>query len=180
MGASGAALGLQGAGTGYAAYGDYVEGLAQQRYYKYKAAQNKTQQALVLNEGQQEANAAEDYGMKQTKILKGKVAETEGAQAAGQAASGAAGSVTATDIARDTFNKAKMDELAIKFNADQAAFKAINNSKLQAWQLGEEARGNEFAGEYAKWAGKRKAFSTLLSGSSQVASGWAAGSKYRT
>lgn len=177
---AGAAMTAQGAGTVLGAWGSYQNGLAQDAYYKSLAANARTQAALVEGQANQEITSAQNQGAQETNLLNRKTKEIEGEQAAGVAFNGVAGSTTASDIARDTFTKSKMDQLAIKYNADVASWRAQNNANLQKWNLENEARYDEVAGKNAKKAGKIGAVTSLLSGASQVASTWAKSRPYAT
>src|SRR4051812_48533799 len=119
---SGAAMVAQGAGTGLSAWSSYQGGLAQDAYFESLAANSRTQAALVQGQANQEITSAQKQGAYETTMLNRHTKEVEGSQVAGEAASGIAGSGTSADIARDTFNKSKMDQLAIKYNADVASW----------------------------------------------------------
>lgn len=169
---AGAAMAIQGAGAVSSAAGSYYGGLAQKNYYDYVANQNEKAAGQVRKQGEQAATMAENKGAQDTNLLNRKVAEFEGAQAAGAGANIGGGSVTTADIAKDTFNKAKMDQLSIKYNADIQAWKSTNDAQLKAYELEQEAAGQRLAGKAAKKAGKIGMINDLLSGAGQVASTW--------
>jgi hypothetical protein len=168
----GAAIAIQAGGAVSSAYGSYTQGLAQKNYYDYLAGQSERTAGLVRRQGEQAVTMAQDYGLSQTKELKRDVAQVEGAQAVGAGANVGPGSVTTADIAKDTFNKAKLDELAIKYNADMESWKATNDAAMKAYELEQEAAGYRLVGKAAKKAGKWGAFNDLLSGAGQVANTW--------
>jgi hypothetical protein len=174
-----AAIPLMIAGTASSAYGSYQEGLAQSGYYKYLANNSRMKAALVQNQAKQEMTFAEDQGARESQIALRNTKQVEGAQTVAAAENVGGGSVTSADIARDTFDKAHLDQMAIKYNADVKAWRAQNQGNLEAWNLNNEAQGYDFAARNAKITGKRNAFNSLLSGSSQVAGKWAAGSSLR-
>jgi len=167
-----AAMGVQAAGAGLSAYGSYQQGLAQQNYYRYVAGNARTAAGMALQEGDRESGAAQDEGLLKSKALDRSVKQTEGAQAAAEGANGIAGSVTAADIATDTAQKANLDQMLIRYNANRTSWAAKNNAAMKAWQLNNEAAQDEVAGEAAKQSGKLGAFNSLLGGAGQVANTW--------
>lgn len=173
-----AAIPLMIAGTASSAYSSYQEGLAEKNYYDYLAKNSRMEAGLVRKRGDQESTFAQDQGLRETKSLSRKVKQVEGAQTAAAAASGVAGSVTAQDIALDTFNKSKMDELNVRYNADQESWKAVNDASLKAFELENQARGYEYAGKAAKKTGIRRGFNSLLGGAGQVSSQWYMANKF--
>ena len=70
---------------------------------------------------------------------------------------------TAADIGLDTANKTKMDELAIRFNADTKSWETNQQARDFNWQSQNQAQQYRYAGQNAKRAGKANAFSTILS-----------------
>ncbi len=174
MGAAGVAT--QAAGGLFAAYGANEEGKAQKRYYDYMAAQDEQAAVRTIQQGEVQSGLFQDKGLDETKIFKDKTAQTFGAQDAASAASGVAGSVTAQDVARDSFDRAKMDELAIRYNADSGSWAAKTEAANKAWELRQSAAGKKAAGKNARYAGKMNAISSLLGSAGQVAGGL---SKYK-
>jgi hypothetical protein len=168
---AGAAMAIQGAGAISSGFSSYYGDVASQ---EEKAA------GSVRKQGEQSATLAENAGLEKTKLLNRNVAEVEGAQAAGAGANVGGGSVTTADIAKDTFNKSKMDQMAIKYNADIEAWKSTNDANLKAYEMEQEAAGQRLAGTAAKKAGKIGMFNDLLSGAGQVASTWYLNKLYGT
>jgi hypothetical protein len=80
------------------------------------------------------------------------------------------GGTTATDIAAETFDKAKIDELAIRYNADVAAWEAINTGKNAAWTLRSEASQYDIASRNIKKASQINTLTTVLNTAASVAS----------
>lgn len=179
MGAAGPAIGLQAAGTAVGAYGSYTEGVAQKDYYNALAVNSRRKADSVRLRGDAESHAAQDKGSYESKLARKKESELVGSQKVALAANIGAGSVTAADITKDTFDKARLDQLAIKYNADLKSWAAKSKAAMDAYDLEEAARGYERAGKAAKQAGKQNAFNSLLSGSGQVASTWYTANRYR-
>ena len=169
------AMGAMGAGTLLNAYGTYQQGVAQRNYYRYleNAAQIESDQ--VQKQADQESSFAQDAGARETGMLKRKVSEVEGTQRAIAGANVGGGSVTTQDIQKDTFDKAKMDELAIRYNADLTSWKTQEEAKAKQYSLAEQKKMNRYAGESAYRSGKRNAFTSLIGGAGQVAGTWYAG-----
>lgn len=168
----GAMMGIQGAGAVTSAFGAYTQGLAQSNYFKYLAANSRTEAGLVTREGQQQATLAENAGAEESKISARKTLELQGAQTAASGANVGGGSGTTADIAADTINKSRLDQLAIKYNADVQAWNSTEGAKLRAFSLNREAAGYDVSAGAAKSAGKMGAFNSLLSGAGQIASTW--------
>lgn len=167
-----AVMGIQAASAGYSAIASYNQGLAQKNYYDYAAKQSDKQADLAIQQGTQAADAARDVGAETTKSFKRQAARLEGAQRVAIGANLGGGSKTAEQIVADTFDKEKMDEMAIKYNADVEAWRAANEANLKAFDLRSQAEGQRIAGKEAKRAGKIGAINDLLSGAGQVASTW--------
>lgn len=165
-----ASMGLQAAGSIFGASSSDQAGRAQAGYYRYLGQQNEFQARVVEAAGSRQAGniqdaAAVEYG----KHLRN-VKQVEGAQQAAGAAAGMAGTVTAEDIARDTANKARLDELAIRYNADSQADEVLRTAGITAFNLRSEAAGQRSAATQAERTGKRQATATLLGGASTIAS----------
>jgi hypothetical protein len=175
----GTAMTMQGIGGATSAYGQYQSGLAQQSYYNYLSSNATKEAGMVREQGAEAVTMAQNEGAYKTTMLNRKVAQESGAQTAQEGANMGGGSGTAADIAGDTFDKAKMDQLAIKYNADMTSWKATNDANRQAWNLENQAKMDSIAGENAKSAGKSAAFNTLLSSAGQMAGTWYKGQNYR-
>lgn len=175
----GAAIGLQAVGSLTSAYGQYTQGLAQANYFKYLASNSRTEAALATREGELQSTLVQNQGLKESEIATRHEKEVVGTQTAAAGANVGGGSVTSADIATDTFNKAKLDQLAIKYNADIESWNATQGAKLKAWQLNREAGGYDISGEAARAGGKMGAFNSLLSGAGQVANTWYSNSPYK-
>lgn len=88
--------------------------------------------------------------------------------------------VTAEDIANDTFNKQRLDELAIRYNADVKSWETNTQAANQNWAAQTQANQYRYAAKNAKHAGKIAAFTTLLGTATSTASMLgAAGQKLR-
>jgi hypothetical protein len=161
------------AGGGIMSYmGQKEGGEAQRRMYEDMAANDEKSAALALEQGQRAASISQDQGARETKDLKDQVARFEGAQKAGMAANGITGSsVTAQDIAKDTANKAAMDEAAIRYNADMRTWESNNQAQIEEWQLRERAKQQRTAGYNAETAGRMGGFASLLGGAGSVGMG---------
>lgn len=173
-----AAVPLAVGSTALSAYSSYKEGLAQSDFYKYRAKADRLQADLVRKQGVQESSFAQDAGLRETQAAVSKGKQMEGAQAVAAAANVGGGSVTTADIALDTFNKERMDQMAIRYNADLKSYRATENANNEASALEQEAAGADYAADNAKRAGKIGAFNSLLSGASQVSNMYYSRSQY--
>jgi hypothetical protein len=115
------------------------------------------------------------------KDLNNQIAIVRGQQKSVQAAAGVGGgSVTSADIELDTLEKAKMDEIAIRYDADSEAKSIRDEANRRKWQIGEDLKyGNwgssvqesqvRASGRAAKTASYYSAASSIMSGASSVA-----------
>jgi hypothetical protein len=150
---------MMGASTGLSIFGGLQAALqqrkaaeAQKKYYYFQADQSDKEAQLAIEAGMREADTIR-------RSAKGVTAS----QRAAMAASGVgAGSVTAEDVARDTFNRSEMDALVVRYNAD-----------LQGWSKRLQARSYRMAGDNALTAGNINADTTLLTTATGVADSWA-------
>lgn len=160
--------GLQVAGGVMQAGAQLQAGREQQAYYNYLAEQDKVRAKVAREQGDREANAAQTKGAFDTARLKRNTREFAASQVAAAAANGIGGSVTAQDLALDTFEKGKLDEMAIRYNADQAAWAAKTGADYQAWDFENQSVMNRAAGSQARSAAKRNAAASLLGGATQA------------
>lgn len=166
------ATGVIAAGSYYSAQGQMQQGESQNQYYRYLADTTEKQADAVMATAGRQEDAIQDQGASEFKNLKKAEARFEGAQTASMAANGVIGGVTAEDVAADTIDKAKLDEAAIRYNADVKSWEVRNNAKMNAWDLRNQAAQQRVAGANAKRAGEIGAVSTLLGGAGAVASNW--------
>jgi hypothetical protein len=170
------------AGT-YKAYSENQEGKAQQAYYNYLSEQSRIEGQTALDIGNKRSEAAlkqgdlqsqsvQDVASQEGKQLKEQQARFSSSQKAIMASQGVTG-VTAQDIALDTFNKQRLDELNLRYNADVKSYEAKVGARYGSYQALEEAKYNNFAsqnlagqysfaGKNARKAGQRQAIGTLL------------------
>ena len=178
MGAAGPAMAIQGAGSATSAFGAYEGGLAQQSYYNYLQSQDVKEAVATEKEGQVQANLAEDQGSVESAASGRKTKEVLGAQTATAGADIGGGSATSADIVNDTFNKSRLDQMAIKYNADIKSWKATNDAAQKSFALKQQAAGYGIAGKAAAKKGEIDALNGLISGSGQVAKTWYSGQQF--
>ncbi len=162
-------VGLSVASGGFQAYNQYKQGVAESKYNNYLATQSENEGKAALAAGQKQSELVQDSAKEQGKSFKRGAAEFNSAQRAAMAAMGVEG-VTAEDVASDTFNKQRMDELAIRYNADVKSWETTTQAANQNWQSQEQAKQYRYAAKNAKQAGKTAAFTTLLSTAASTAS----------
>lgn len=175
---------------GVKAYGAYQEGKAQETMYNYQSAlavQEATMtrkyaemqkqaigEAAAANISVEQAAAAE-----KSRRLSEDVAQLTGQQRATIGAL-AIGGVTAADIAVSTFDKARLDQLAIRYNANIQSWGIAGQAQRDIWTLGEETKMREWAlkseagqfrlaGKQARRAGRIRTATTLLSTAASMA-----------
>ena len=164
-------IGLTAVSTGLGAYGQYQEGRANAKQYEYSAAVARQEGEAALKRGETQANLIQDSAKAEGLRQAQSVAQLSASQRAALAANGITG-VTSEDITLDTANKAKMDEMAIRHNADLQSWSAKNQGIYENWQSQAQATQYDAAAKNAKKASKIGIFSTLLGGAAQVAGGF--------
>lgn len=155
-------------GGAYSAYNQYQSGRAEENYYNSLAQSQQQQGQYALEQGQRQSSAIQDSAKVQGKQLATESAQFNASQRAAMAAAGIQG-VTAEDIEYDALNKQKLDEAALRYNADIKSWEAQTGAQYDDYQYREQARQSRVAGKNARKAGKTNAFSTLLSTASSVA-----------
>lgn len=139
-----------------------AEGKATQDYYNYVAEQNKQQADHTKLVGEKNANLSQDKGKYELKDLRRGVMQFAATQIATGAANGVgSGSVTSADIAADTFDKAKLDELTIRYNADTKAQEAVDQANYSANDLENQSFLNKVSGKNSRAAGNAAATATM-------------------
>ena len=77
-------------------------------------------------------------------------------------------SVTSADLASSDMSRAKLDELAIRYNADISTWNTMEDAKYKKWAQYTAAGQSRQTGANMKSAGTTKSFTTLLSTASSV------------
>lgn len=179
------------AAGGMKAKGQLDEGQAKANLYNYQASlaiQNArrtkeeaaAQKQLIGETADANITATQISAADESKRQMRDVAELEGAQKAGMGFAGITGGGTAEAIARDTFDKSQMDQLAIRYNANLRSWNISTEAKRNIWVVGEEEKSKvwsleaeasqySYAAKYAKKAAKTQAIGTLLETAGMVA-----------
>lgn len=156
-------------GAGVSAYGSYAQGRSQQKMNQYQADVAASQAKLEERTANQNITATQDQAAMQAKKLKRDVAMVEGEQKGVLAASGSGGgSVTDADITRSTFDTAKLDEIAIRYNADYKSWALKTGADFRGWDLSGQRSMYLMAGQNARMAGNINSTGSLLSGASST------------
>lgn len=163
-----AAIGLQVAGSALAADGAQASAKATEGYYRFVAGQADSNANLTELAGQRQAREVQDAAAATYAQHLRATKQVRGAQRAAGAAAGVSG-VTAEDIARDTTDKAALDEMAIRFNADSASGEVLRQTGLTAFNQRAEGDVARMSADQAKQAGKLNLLTTLIGGASSVA-----------
>lgn len=166
-------MGMQAFGAVQSAEAANQAGEAKNSYYQYLATQNLKQANNVTTTADQNVGTVVSAEGREEQNLNRSVATTEGAQKSGMAANGVyGGSGTASDVLRDTENKAALDRSAIRTNANLRAKAIATGATNQATALRTQAGQYQTAGADAVKAGRTNAFTSLLNGATQVASNY--------
>lgn len=176
---------------GVTAYGQYQQAKAQSKMYDYQAGlaqQEKTQTEEYAKEEQKliksvaESNIAtiQDIAAEDSKQLARDVAVLTGQQKAAIGALGIGGGTTAQNILIDTFDKARLDQMAIRYNANLKSYQIKSGAEIDIWATGEQAkmgawskeaesRQYQYASKNALFAGRINVASTILNTASSIA-----------
>lgn len=158
-------------GTGLSAYGAYAQGQAQKKMYQYQAGVAERQEELTKRTAETNVTLTQTQAAAEAKQHARQMLALEGAQKATEGAMGIAGSVSAADIGASTFNTGKLDEMAIRYNADIRSWGIREGANIGVWDLENQRKQYLMAGKNAAMAGNIGAASSLLQGASTVAKG---------
>jgi len=154
---------LMAASGAMSAYSQYQQGMTQGRYYNYMADQSRIEGKAALDRAGRQSELIQDSAKYEGMIQAEKSAEFTASQKAAMVANGVdLGSGSASDIIRSSMSKEKMDEAAIRYNAEMKSWATMEEGKIQNWQSNIEANNYNFAAKQAKSAGKTSAAVTLL------------------
>lgn len=157
------------AGGVTAANAQKAQGKASQNYYNYIAEQNRLAAEAAEKTGEQKDTLSQNQGALESQKVSRTARQFEGAQKASLAANKiGGGSVTAADLILDTFDKSRLDEIAVRFNADTRSYEAKENAKYTAWDLRNQEKLNRMAGSNARMAGNAAANATKINTVSSV------------
>lgn len=141
----------------------------QGKYYSFLADQSKLKADLLKKAGEEEVTYAQDEGARLSKDLAKNIKQLDAVQKTTMISQGIElGSVTAEDIATDTLSKEKLDEMAIRYNADLKSYQARKSASLQALQAYGEAASLGLSGQMQSSATRLNAYSSLLGNASQI------------
>lgn len=168
-----AVAGLQTVSGLYSASAQNQQAQSQARYYEAVAEQKKQEGEIAIKRGETQSNLVQDSAKAEGKRQAMNAAEISASQKAALAANGVnLDSGSAQDIVSNTANKSRMDEIAIRYNADVKSWSATEDAKFQKWDSLNQANQNLFAAKNARAAGKQSAFNTLLGTATTVGSGF--------
>ena len=155
--------GLQVASGLYQAQAQYQAGVQQKAYYDYLAETSRIEGEQALKTGQKQSEVIQDVQKVKGKELAKTQAQQRATQEVQLAATGVPStSVTAQDIGASTIDVQKLDELALRYNADVRSYETMQDATYRNWAANVQAGQYTMAGDYAKQAGKIGAFQTLL------------------
>lgn len=153
---------------GVAAYGAYQQGQAQKNLMNYQAQAAETQQNIVQSTARANITGVQDQAAREATMLARNQATVRGAQKAAFGAQGMGDSVTAADVAKDTYNKQELDKMTLQYNANVKTWSITNNMNAQLWGLGSQKTQYEMGARNSEIAGNINAGSSLLNTASQV------------
>jgi Tfp pilus assembly major pilin PilA len=159
---------LTAASTGMQMYSAYQEGQAQSRYYNAVAEQKRAEGDAAIKRGERQVTNIQDIAKMEGKQFAGQKAKFNATQAAQMAAQGITG-VTADDIEFDSLNKEKMDEYAIRYNADVKSWETKESAKYSKWASETEADQFRFMAKNAKTSSYNNMMGSLLGGATSLA-----------
>jgi hypothetical protein len=144
-----------------------------QEYYNHLADVADENVVEVRKSAEYDRNAITQNSAREMQSNKTQTQQLMGTQTATVAANEIGGSsVTAMDVARDTINKATLDEMYIRLNADTQKYLITKKENADAKNLREQAKGYRAGGEAAKAAGQLSQAGNFLSTVGQVANSY--------
>ena len=156
---------------GMQAYGQYQQGVAANKYYQSVADAQEQQAQIEYQRGEKQSTLIQDSAKYKGKSQAEKAAMVSSSQRSALVANGIdLSSVTSQDLASETMSKAKMDELAIRYDADINSWNTMEDAKYKRWALNVQAGQSRASGKNALSAGKMQAFTTLASTAVSMAS----------
>ncbi len=155
---------------GMKAYNSYQQGAAQKRAYDAQAENAREEGRRAYKAGEKQSELLQDSakyeGQKQRRLSM----EFSASQRATMAANGMdLSSVTAQDVASDTMSKTKLDELAIRYNADTKSWATMEDAKYKRWAGKYKGAQLNAAGRNAFGKGQRGAWMSLAETSVSLA-----------
>jgi hypothetical protein len=151
------------------AYGSNYDGRMAKKYYEYLAALSEQQAGIVLATGDKQASSFQDEAARALGQVSKQSRQVQGAQRAALAKNGLwAGGATAEDLLRDTLNKEKLDEMAIRFTADQKSYATRLEAEYQAQNLRNQADTQRKSGANAFSKGQLGMWASLLQGAGSL------------
>jgi len=166
---------------GMKAYGQYKEGVAQKKYYEGVADQQTEQGRLLYKRGEKQSELGQDSAKYKGIQQKTEAAQVAASQRAAMVANGIdLSSVTSQDLASDTFSRASMDEMAIRYNADINSWNTMEDAKYKKWAQDVNASNSRATGRNALASAKNKATNTLIMTAASVAMGGVSGAASST
>ena len=152
------------------AYGQYQQGKQNQSYYNYLAGNTKLQSEEADKVADMQIADVSKDSARQLEDLNTNFNQTTASQKAVMAANGVnSDSGTYGDIMTDSVDKQTLDELAVKFNADEAMYQIRRNKINQKLGFATDASNYRLQGRNARATGKLNATSTLVSGAASGA-----------
>lgn len=148
---------------GITAYGSYKEGAATNKYYKSVANTQEEQGRVEFARGEKQSELGQDAAKFQGKQQKTEAAQLESAQRATMVANGIdLSSVTSQDLTSETISKSRLDEMAIRYNADISSWNTMQDAKYKRWAANVNAANSRAMGSSALASAKNKMGMTLL------------------
>lgn len=156
------------AAGGMTAYGQVQQGKAQSKMYQYQSSLALQKASLTKKIAETNITAVQGSAAEESKRLAREVTELTGAQKATIGALGIGGA-TAADIALSTFDKAKLDQMAIRYNANVRSWGIGEEAKYNVWSLEEESKQYGVAAKNARRAANINAATTILGTAASIA-----------
>lgn len=171
MCSTGAVMALQATGGIMQAQGQIKDGNSTNSYYRHMADLSEQQAELTKIASDRKISYIQEQAARDSVAVNNRARQVEGAQKVALAANGVgAGSSTAEDLALDSMNKEKLDELAVRYSAELSSFETQKAANVEALGLQSQAVGYRAAGKQAKTAAKVNAFNTLLGTATSMSS----------
>ena len=159
-------FGVSGAAS---AAGQYQQSRAQASMYQFEANSAEMQKQLIKRTSDANITAQQGEASRLSAMEQRRAMAVKGEQEAQVGGQGLGSSVTAADIAKDTFTKQQMDQMVLQYNANIKSWDITNRMNNDIWS--QQVRENQAlaAKRNAIKAGNTQVATTLLSTAASMA-----------
>lgn len=165
------AIAAQAVGAIGSAISSLSEGDATSKYHEHLADTSEKEADLILASAARKRQFISEGASRQKEAIRDKFKSIISSQKVATASSGFfGGDVTSIDVALNSLELSQRDEELLEYNANVTAFDVQNQATITATGLRDQAAGHRESATSAIEAAKTRVWSTVLTGSSGIAS----------